>query len=151
MQSQGIFLALAVIFSTSITVVDTATALLRNRGPAPIEGVAAADVGKVYPGQVVLVQWDILKRIDCGGENGRVWNGQNGFHVSEALMPTGLPQSAEAKTYIVPTRIPAGAPAGPLSFEIRGTFTCPGSDPIEFRLPTGGPYVFEVGENRGGG
>lgn len=108
--------------------------------PPVIEGAAEAQ-RDVRAGEVVPVKWTILKREDCPGENGRVWTGVNGLHISEPMRASSLPASDAPKTYMIPTGIPEMVEPGRLELKIEGYFDCRGRDRMWFDL---GPVVFEV-------
>lgn len=124
----------------SVQGVEVSRVFLDGRLPPPIDGVGHVS-GPVSPGEDVLVNWSIIKRIDCEGTNGRVWDGEDGFHLSEQNMPTGLPVSHVARDYKIQTKIPEYAPPGELLLTIRGQYSCPGVSPIDFTI---GPVVMEV-------
>ena len=144
MHTQSAALIVAAIFSTSMTVGDMATTFWMRKAPDPIEGYAHVGRADVTAGETVDVEWSIIKRTDCGGQNGRVWDGDRGFHVSEVMMPSGIPQSEGLRVYVIPTKVPQGAPDGELRLKISGFYQCPGSDPQHFTLPTDGPLVLNV-------
>lgn len=110
--------------------------------PPPIEGVGIYGA-PVHPGETVLVEWSLIKRTGCDGVNARVWDGADGFHLSEPLRPTGVSPGGERQIKAsIPTEIPDTAPSGKLTLRIVGTY-CPDTDPTPFTL---GPVVFEVVE-----
>jgi len=144
MHTQSAALIVAAIFSTSMTVGDVAATFWMRKAPDPIEGYANIESNDVVAGETVDIKWAIAKRTDCGGQNGRVWNGLHGFHVSEVMRATGIPQSDGLRVYVIPTKVPQGAPDGELQLKISGFYQCPGSDPQHFTLPTDGPLVLNV-------
>lgn len=87
----------------------------------PIEGRAHV-TSPVFPGEMVTVRWDIIKRSNCPGMTARGWQGENGFALSEPFQPTALPMGSG--TYRIPTIIPQTAPAGDLQLTISGYFEC---------------------------
>lgn len=97
----------------------------------------------VRPGEIVLIEWDIWKKTQCGGHNARVWSGENGFTVIEPTMPNTLPASEEPRSYQVQTQIPELAPPGRLELSIRGDFRC-SYGTQEFTL---GPVILSVTED----
>lgn len=111
---------------------------LTNAGKVTGAGVLSEPV---RAGDEALVEWVIHKQTDCPGWNSRVWNGQNGFHLTEEKMPTTLPRTSSAREYIIPTKVPGYAPPGELSLTIVGEYICPGHDPYPFNL---GPVSIEV-------
>lgn len=98
--------------------------------------------GPVVAGTDAVVVWKIQKLTDCPGEAGRIWLGQNGFHLSEHMQPTGLPKTDGEKEFRIATRIPGMAPPGPLELEIMGYYDC-GNGQHWFSL---GPVQMEVVE-----
>lgn len=97
--------------------------------------IASASYDKpVMPGETILLGWTIDKRLDCGGQNSRVWDGQDGFHLSEPLMAAGLGKTDGPKKFVIPTKVPRRAPPGALTLSIVGSYDCPGLKPIPFRL-----------------
>lgn len=114
-------------------------AYVMNRGM--IDGEGSYTGPHVAPSDEVVVGWDIRKTTDCPGWNSRVWTGADGFHVTEAKMPTTLPASSEWRSYQIPTTIPELAPAGELTLEIVGAYQCGKGEEHPFRL---GPVAFVV-------
>lgn len=110
--------------------------------PPPIEGQAVMPDSAVA-GQDVLVKWVITKRTACPGENSRVWDGEDGFHLTERVRATGLPATGVPKEYNIQTRIPEYAPIGLLSLRIHGWYQCPGAERVPFDL--GPAYTTIVG------
>lgn len=106
----------------------------------PVEGHATApDI--VEPGGEYAFRWTITKRTNCPGVNARVWTGENGFHLAEVYRPTSIPASDVPVSYVVPTMIPQGVPAGRLEMSIRGEYQCPGRPVQTFTL---GPVPMTV-------
>ena len=120
--------------------VEGAAAYLHATTPPPIEGQGAVK-GIPMPGQPVLVEWSIVKRTDCPGKNSRVWDGQNGFHLTEELRATGLPTSDEPKIYEIETAVPSMAPPGNMTLTIQGFYLCPGASEVWFKM---GPVEMEI-------
>jgi len=106
-----------------------------------IEGVGNYDQ-PVKAGDVVPIEWTIIKRTDCGGELGRVWVGQDGFYLVEAMRQSALPASDAAREYSIQTQVPILAPPGGLLLSIKGVYNCPRGD-AKFEL---GPVSLEVVE-----
>lgn len=109
--------------------------------PDPIAGQGVYVGGPVSPDTNVIVNWTIDKRTTCPGQTARVWEGVDGFHISEALKPTGLPLTDGPKEFHIPTSIPELAPDGDLSLTIKGYYQCDNSQKEWFEL---GPVVFTV-------
>lgn len=130
----------AAALSWAIVLVSGSELVIKSSIPAPIEGGGIAPES-VKPGHAVIVDWKIIKRTDCKGQNSRVWNGMNGFHMTEGFQPTTLPTSGNWREYHVETLIPQLAPSGNLSLSIVGFYQCPGSAKQEFEL---GPVVMKV-------
>lgn len=106
--------------------------------PPPIEGVGRYDA-PVKPGELVLVDWQIVKRTECPGETSRAWSGERRFRLTEPQQETALP--AGNLNPMIQTRIPELAPPGRLELRIVGYFRCEGYSRQDFDL---GPVVFEV-------
>ena len=130
----------AAALSWAMVFVTGSEVWLSRNTPAPIEGRAASP-GRVVAGVVAIVDWEIVKRTDCKGQNARVWVGENGFHLAEAYRPTGLPTSNDWRVYHIETEIPHLAPPGELLLSIEGYYQCPGSQRQDFTL---GPVKMEV-------
>ena len=120
-------------YSMAVTGAIAATVLALDGGvnvvsvlttPPPITAVARVIPYQASAGDVVTLTWDIQKNVDCPGYSARVWDGESGFHVSEAVRPTSLPKGQGI--YRIPTGIPEMAPAGILTLRISGHFDCPG-------------------------
>lgn len=136
---------------THITVFATAAALsfgiaganLRqwyenyNRLP-PISGTGKA-LAVAHAGEQLPILWDLVKETDCPGYSGRVFEGPNGFYVSEPVQSNGLPRGEIKK--IIHTDIPAFAPVGEIRMYIKGHYDCPNEDPQYFTL---GPVLITV-------
>lgn len=118
------------------------SAYIEKNSPPPIEGTAIAPEF-VQAGETVLIDWEIIKRTDCPGVNTRVWQGSNGFYLSEPRGATTLPVTSAPKLYSIQTAIPVLAPPGPLSLSIEGTYRCRHDGEHTFTL---GPVVMEVTE-----
>jgi hypothetical protein len=119
------------------TSVDTVRLLARD---PLIEAVAnAPDI--VAPGDEVIIEWAIVKRTECPGYSSRIWEGENGFHLSEPVQATSLPSGAGV--YDVPTQIPLLTPSGEAKLTIRGHFDCPGEEARYFSL---GPVTMTVAD-----
>ncbi len=99
------------------------TAVKFTKLPA-IEGTASR-VSPVRAGDVVTLEWTILKRTDCPGSFSRAWSGEDGFRMVEPARGSALPRTIEAKVYRIPTEIPHMAPAGNLELFINGVYDCP--------------------------
>ena len=107
--------------------------------PPAIEGFGVyAD--PVSPGDEVLVDWTITKRVDCPGSTSRVWFGEGGFQLTEKVQRTVLPVSKD-RHYAIPTMIPTLAPHGKLDLYIDGEMKCPDEEAEHFKI---GPVTFEV-------
>jgi hypothetical protein len=130
----------AAALSWSLVFISGSEAWLSHFTPAPIEGRAIAPQ-TVIAGALTIIDWRIVKRTDCKGQNARVWVGESGFHLAEAYRPTGLPTSNDWKTYHIETEIPDLAPPGKLTLSIEGFYQCPGSQRQDFTL---GPVHMEV-------
>lgn len=133
------FMQVAVAGLVALNVYAIANATIPAGG---ITGSGIVPNQPVRPGQVVPVDWTLHKTTDCPGSSGRVWRGEDGFYLSEALRATGLPQTDYAMTYHIQTKIPDLAPAGQLSLWIVGGYDCGGIfGSTDFRL---GPVTMEV-------
>ena len=119
----------------SWTVADTAYTAIQ---PAPIEGKATVE-GVPFPGELVTVKWDMIKRTPCPGQASRVWSGQNSYSLSEALEPASLPQGAA--TYRIPPRVPLTVPPGEAKLTISGFIECKDQPRQYFTLT---PVVMQV-------
>lgn len=128
------------IISVSMAMFTGAEVVLNYSALPMVEGKGYA-AGAVVAGSETLIQWDIIKRTDCAGENSRVWHGASGFYLVEPLGQTNLPKTADWRTYDVQTQIPELAPNGPLALTIEGHYQCPSAEPVPFKL---GPVVMEV-------
>lgn len=106
----------------------------------PIVG-AAAYSEPVFAGETVMLQWTFHKRSECTGSNSRVWDGEKGFHMTEAAKRNTLPVTAEPISPVIPTDIPREAPPGELRLTIVGECDFPQAAPVHFSL---GPVVFQV-------
>lgn len=116
--------------------INLASAILT---PAPIEAFAAFS-DPVNAGQLVSIEWQILKRVDCIGSSQRVWTGENGYSKREPIAPTTLPVTDDWQSFEIETRIPENAPEGWLRLSVEGVYDCP-----ERRYPFSlGPVVFQV-------
>jgi len=115
---------------------------LVHLAPPQIEGKGRV-AGPVSPGSIVAVDWTIIKRTNCPGVNARVWQGQNGFHLTEEFRPAALPQTTNPTSYRIETRVPDLAPPGDLSMTIEGVYQCPGGAKFSFSL---GPVNMVVTE-----
>jgi hypothetical protein len=107
--------------------------------PAPITATARVIPYQSAAGDVVTLTWDIQKNVDCPGYSARVWDGESGFHMSEAVRPTSLPKGQGI--YKIPTEIPAMAPVGILTLRIVGHFDCPSATRSHFVI---GPVNLEI-------
>lgn len=105
----------------ALTGLDTARQWV---APMPIEGWAERKT-PVMPGQVIRLEWHLTKHVDCPGYASRVWQGENGFYLTETQRATALPSSESEVTYRIPTLIPNLAPSGYLGLSIIGHFDCP--------------------------
>ena len=130
--------AMAAAISLSGVFFTTADAVYSNLQPPAIEGRGSV-AGPVFPGELATVRWDIIKRANCPGQSARVWSGQDGFALAEAMQPTSLPPGAGS--YTIPTRIPTTAPAGDLELTISGYVECPHKPREYFSLT---PIVMQV-------
>lgn len=138
--STNLLLVTAFAIQSGTAFYDAGVKFISNAVPAPIEG-SAVGPDNVRAGSVAMVTWQIVKRIDCAGFNSRVWDGEDGFHITEALTPTGLPTSDSVRTYVIPTDIPQLAPNGDLSLTIKGFYDCPNARKEHFTL---GPVKMNV-------
>lgn len=136
--NMGLLMAGSVAWSG--VMVESAGLFLSATTPPPIEGSGVVQ-GTPIPGSPVLVEWSIVKRTDCPGKNSRVWDGQNGFHLTEELRATGLPTSEERRLYEIQTAVPAMAPPGDMTLTIRGYYLCPGASEVWFKM---GPVEMEI-------
>jgi len=109
----------AAFFAASMSGVELATELLSE---PLIEGYGIYEK-PVRAGETIEIEWIITKRTDCNGVSGRVWKGQLGFYMSEAMRPTGLP-SGEAMRITIPTTVPEQAPIGELQLQVKGFYNC---------------------------
>lgn len=96
----------------------------------------------VSAGDVVPIEWNIRKRVDCIGVSMRVWRGEDGFKLREPTRPVTISANKEFSQYLVMTDIPDQAPSGWLRLEIEGVYDCP-TRRIPFTL---GPVVFKVSD-----
>lgn len=133
------------MISTQVTLI---TATMASFGMAAIEGVQAVQhtltgaaitghgsvSGEASPGERVVVRWVIHKRVDCPGWNSRVWDGPDGFKLTEERMATTLPISEKPKVYDIETKIPELAPPGDLELRIVGEYQCKVGGTHEFAL-----------------
>lgn len=131
---------MALALSTSFLGMEGAQFIVRGLTPPTITGTASYGP-PVRAGDVVLVPWTIDKTQDCPGVNGRVWDGADGFHLSEPQMTTGLKATDGPKEFKIQTDIPRAAPPGALSLRIVGHFDCPNEPREHFAL---GPVEFTV-------
>lgn len=110
--------------------------------PAAIEGKGEVRGGhEVVAGEVAIVDWTIIKRTDCAGQNSRNWFGAAGFELREPIGATKLPQSDDYRTYEIETKIPEYAPVGPLTLVISGHYECVPGQKIPFELDPVGMVV----------
>ena len=114
---------------TAVSGTDMAKDLIT---PPLIEGYAERAT-PVTAGDTELVYWNIIKRTDCPGVAGRVWNGEDGFYMVEPLRKTALPMNVEQQEYRIPTEVPSLAPVGKLDLYIKGYYDC-GGDRTEYTL-----------------
>ena len=137
----GIIIA-AFVAQTAMTSYQAATYVLAANTPPPIEGIGTGPE-LVAAGDTVLIDWRVIKRTDCPGENSRVWTGAKGFSLHEPLGVTSLPATNKPEFYKVQTKIPEAAPPGVLRLSVQGFYKCPGSEAVDFYL---GPVTMEVVE-----
>lgn len=130
--------AVAAALSLSGMIFAGADGIYQRVQPAIIEGRASVP-GPVFPGELATVRWDVIKRANCPGQSSRVWSGEGGFAMAEALAPTSLPYGSGS--YTIPTMIPQTAPEGALSLTISGFFECPHKPKEYFTLT---PVVMQV-------
>lgn len=140
MNTMGLSAVGAAALSWGLVLVNGSEVWLSRVTPAPIEGRATSP-GVVVAGDTAVIDWEIVKRTDCKGQNARVWVGANGFHLAEAFRPTGLPTSDDWRKYRIETEIPDLAPPGELMLSIEGFYQCQGSERQTFTL---GPVLMEV-------
>lgn len=95
----------------------------------------------VRPGQTVMIDWHIDKREKCRGENGRIWDGAGGYHLSEQHRENGLRATDGEEVFPIPTEVPWTAPDGELRLTISGYNDCPNREREYFTL---GPVVLTV-------
>lgn len=107
--------------------------LVKEHISKPLVEGWAVRMTPVTAGDVELLEWVIIKRTDCPGVTGRVWNGEDGFYMVEPLRKTALPMNEEKQTYRISTEIPSLAPAGYLQLTIKGHYDC-GGDVTEYTL-----------------
>jgi len=127
-----------ITISAGIEGVETAKTVF---SPPIIDAVAIAP-GQVSAGDEIVIEWDIIKRTSCPGYSSRVWEGANGFHLSEPVQAASIPEGRGV--YSIPTLIPHLAPAGDLRLSIKGHFDCDGREPEYFRL---GPVTMTIESN----
>jgi len=106
-------------FAASMSGVELASELLSE---PLIEGYGTYDK-TVRAGETIDIEWVITKRTDCSGVSGRVWRGQHGFYMAEAMRPTGL-KSGEEMRITIPTTVPEQAPIGELQLQVKGFYNC---------------------------
>lgn len=107
----------------------------------PIEGFAKYN-DDVHAGEVIVLDWQITKRVDCVGSSMRVWDGERGYSLREPIRVTTIPKSSDFSSYPVLTLIPETAPNGWLRMRIDGVYDCP-----ERRMPFSiGPVIFKVSD-----
>lgn len=106
--------------------------------PAPIIGSGVA-TEPVRAGSVTLVSWTLDKKTECPGQNSRVWDGVNDFHLTEPAQISSLPEGKISP--MIETRIPELAPPGVLELRIKGFYQCDTGGKMRFEL---GPVLFEV-------
>lgn len=142
MNAGNVGLIVSAVFSWSLAFVEGANVALSTVMQPAISGGGYVD-GPVVAGETTLVNWTLHKITDCDGVNWRVWRGEDGFYLREALGQTSLPKTDNSREYDIETRIPDAAPAGDLLLTIDGVYTCPNRNLIEFSL---GPVEIEVVE-----
>lgn len=135
-------LIVSAVVSWSLAFVEGANVALTAISQPPISGIGYVD-SPVVAGGVATVHWTLHKRTDCEGTNWRVWRGEGGFHLREALGETKLPATSDPVNYSIETTVPQTAPVGNLQLTIDGVYTCPNQNLIEFSL---GPVEMEVVE-----
>ena len=135
------FAAATVVAGVNVTQ-DGAGLLVGALSPAPIEG-GGVGPDRVVAGGTYLIDWSLIKRTACSGDNSRVWSGDGGFMLSEESKPTSLPSDGEWHSYQIQTEIPSLAPAGDLALSVVGWYQCPGADRQHFTL---GPVIMRVEE-----
>ena len=114
--------------------------------PPPIEGKGVVyETG--HPGQNIMVEWTLVKRTECPGQAGRVWDGENNFHLAEVMRPTGISATYEETVYNIPTDIPEMIPPGHAGLKIKGYYQCEGEKKQNFTL---GPVDIIIEENENG-
>ena len=119
--------------SITFSVNDVAHEVIGAATPPPIEGSATIPE-TVVAGETYLVDWLLNKRTACPGGNSRVWNGADGFHLTEQEKPTSLPSDGVLRSYSIPTKIPEYAPSGALALSIEAWYQCPGSERVSVTL-----------------
>lgn len=124
--------------AAGLAAMSSRDAVVTVMAPPLIEGHGSVS-GPVHAGERVLVTWVIDKRTQCPGLTSRVWHGEGGFHLTEPVQITALPEGAG--TYQIETAVPALAPPGHLRLKIKGHFECPGAAPVAFALE---PVLMEV-------
>lgn len=112
---------------------------LREANTPPAISGSAVYSEPVRAGETVLIPWTITKRVDCPGASSRVWNGRDGFQLSETQQSASLPVGEDMR-FNIQTLIPTLSPSGPLTLEIIGYYECDG----ERRPFTLGPVLLEV-------
>ena len=132
----------ALLMSLALTGFESVQAIVLIATPPTITGRASYEP-PVRAGDTVLVHWTISKRRECPGENARIWDGPDGYHLAEVQRPAALGKTDGAQEFSIPTRIPDTAPPGDLSMKIIGHFDCPNEPRENFTL---GPVKFTVFE-----
>ena len=134
------FAPVVALVSVAAATVSVVSVVQEAAKAPPIVGYAEYSL-PVRADEVAMLKWNITKNTDCEGVLGRVWQGEDGFYLSEVQRASGLPEGDG--TYFIPTEIPDGVPAGDLELSIKGFYQCDNNDPDYFTL---GPVSLEVVE-----
>lgn len=126
-----------------IGVLVTGGSVVKTTVQGPLYEASAVYEREVRAGETILPMWKIQKRTDCPGENSRIWDGADGFHLAEPHMFNGLPRMDEPKSIVIPTKVPDLAPPGDLELHVVGFVQCEGMKRQYFSL---GPLRLTVVE-----
>ena len=132
---------LSVIASAGLALNSTFDLTRAILTPPPIEAFAAYS-DPVKAGSEIVLDWQVIKRVDCIGSSQRVWNGEDGYSKREPISPTTLPVTDTWQNFHVRTQIPDTAPVGYLRLTVEGIYDCP-EKRYSFIL---GPVVFRVSQ-----
>ncbi len=121
--------AIASLVYAGLSTVKATTAYL-----APAMSGYAQAPGAVRSGDIVPLTWTVTRRTDCPSVAARHWTGANGFVLTEPAGPATWPVARAPTVTVMPTQVPALAPAGHLSLSVEGEYACPGQPPVQYRL-----------------